>query len=65
MAELFLTPEEEAILKQVLRRCLSDLELEILHTDHAEFRQLLRSRRQLLERIHEGLSVPDSTKTPA
>ena len=57
MATLVLNPSEEQVLEQVIRRCLSDLELEILHTDHAEFRKLLKERRKTLEGLYERLSA--------
>jgi hypothetical protein len=62
MAELVMTPEEEGVLEQVLRRCLSDLELEILHTDHAEFRRLLQGRRQVLQGLHAQLTREAKTQ---
>jgi len=37
MATLTLKSTEERMHEQRLRRCLSNLELEILHTDHTEF----------------------------
>ncbi len=55
MAQLVLSAEEEQILERILRRSLSDLDLEILHTDHAEFRGMLKHRRVILQKIHEQL----------
>jgi hypothetical protein len=55
MTELALTPEEAEVLRQVLGRCVSDLELEIAHTDHADFRAMLRQRRAVLTGLHARL----------
>ena len=60
MSELLLNPEERRILEEVLERTSHDLELEILHTDHHEFKLLLRARRQVLGAILERLSGPSA-----
>jgi hypothetical protein len=57
MTELILNPEEAELLEQVLGRCVSDLEMEIAHTDHAEFRKLLKQRRSVLSTIHARLAA--------
>lgn len=51
MNHLELTPEEAEILSQVLERSLAALELEIQHTDHKEFRDLLKARRATLRAL--------------
>lgn len=51
MTRLELTPEEQELLGQVLRNYLATLEVEICHTDHSEFRSLLKQRRELLNRL--------------
>jgi hypothetical protein len=56
MNGLPLEPEERELLDQLLKRSLADLDLEILHTDHAEFRGMLKARRELLQRLHRRLS---------
>jgi len=63
MNPIELTPEEAETLNQVLRRCVSDLELEILHTDHGEFKKLLKQRREVLQRIL-ARTEPPSSPTP-
>lgn len=46
-----LTDEERALLIQVLARRERDLEVEILHTDHAEFRKILKEQLNLLHSL--------------
>lgn len=52
-----LTPEEQQLLRQVLDRCLADLDHEIRHTDQAGFKQMLRQRRTNLGRIRDKIPV--------
>ena len=56
MSQLELTAEEEATLREVLNHRLSELEVEILHTDHSEFRSMLKHHREVLARVAERLS---------
>ena len=51
MKPLELNQEEGAMLVQVLQRCLADLEHEIAHTHHSEFKQMLRERRRVLDAL--------------
>jgi hypothetical protein len=55
MNQVELTAEEGEALKDVLTHRLSELEIEILHTDHSAFRDLLKRRRELLAHIAERL----------
>ena len=55
-----LSNEEQEILSQVLQRALAALELEILHTDHAEFRGLLKHRRDVLRQLSTRLPQLES-----
>jgi hypothetical protein len=61
MNEIELTNEEQEALSQVLQSTLAMLELEILHTDHKEFKDLLRNRRRvlkdLLAKVHGPMAV--------
>ncbi|MCX6874280.1 MAG: hypothetical protein NTW21_10810 [Verrucomicrobia bacterium] len=57
MKTLDLDQVELNALEQALKRCLADLEHEIGHTHHAEFKQMLRERRGILEGIARKLSV--------
>jgi hypothetical protein len=51
MCQIELSNEEQAILGQVLQNSLAMLELEILHTDHNEFKELLKHRREVIKRL--------------
>ncbi|HOY59879.1 MAG TPA: hypothetical protein PK640_17315 [Verrucomicrobiota bacterium] len=51
MEHLELSSTERELLSQVLKKYLAALEIEIVHTDHSEFRALLKERRVLLSRI--------------
>lgn len=48
MNRIELSDEERELLMQVLERRERDMEVEILHTDHVEFRKLLKLRMKLL-----------------
>jgi hypothetical protein len=56
MSHLHLTTEEDEILHDVLSTRLTELEVEILHTDHSAFRDLLKHRRKVLAGICERLT---------
>jgi len=61
MARLEINGTERDLLSQVLKNYLATLEVEILHTDHAEFRTVLKERRDLLIRVAERLEKWDTT----
>jgi hypothetical protein len=48
---LELSGEEAELVVRILRGYLGTLEAEINHTDHAEFRRLLKARREAVVRI--------------
>jgi hypothetical protein len=58
MEVLELNETERELLAQVLKNRLAALEVEITHTDHSEFRTLLKERRNLLNGIAERLGEP-------
>ena len=58
MIELDLTEEETSILKMVLESYLSDLRMEISHTDRLEFRDMLKERKAVLIKVIETLAPP-------
>jgi hypothetical protein len=43
--------EEQEILSQVLQNSLATLKLELLHTDHQEFKEFLKHRYQVLQEL--------------
>lgn len=51
MYHVELSHEEMEILSQVLQNSLATLELEIQHTDHQEYRHLLKQRRETLRTL--------------
>ncbi len=58
MQQIELSTEEQEILSQVLQHALAALQLEILHTDHLEFKAHLKHRREVIERLHARLPLP-------
>ena len=58
MNRIELTNEERALLVQVLERRERDMEIEILHTDHADFRKLLKERLTLLQNVMAKVNTP-------
>lgn len=59
MREFNVTAEELEVLTQLLQQSLTNLEREILHTDHAEFRESLKGRRRVVEGMLNRLRQPD------
>jgi len=58
MMHIEMTAEEQLLLSQVLERRIRDLEMEILHTDKAEFKAALKEHRTLLQALLGKLSLP-------
>ncbi len=58
MVELELDAEEASILAGVLENDLSDLRMEITHTDSYDFRKGLKRRKAVLMKALESLAVP-------
>ena len=51
MLQLDLSDEEQKILRSMLESDLSDLRMEISETDSREFKEMLKKRKELLEKI--------------
>jgi hypothetical protein len=51
MIEVKLSPEEAAVLKEVLNGYLSDLRMEISATDLMDFREKLRHQEDVLNKV--------------
>ena len=51
MRTLELTSAELDTLRDIVRRQLAEMELEIRHTDSRDFKAMLRNREQLLESV--------------
>lgn len=56
MLELNLDEEEASILAEVLGNDLSDLRMEIAHTDSWDFREMLKRRKAVLMKAVESLA---------
>jgi hypothetical protein len=51
MIQIDLTPEEQSELRTALESYLSDLRMEISHTDSYDFRKELKERKAALEKV--------------
>ena len=58
MSTIELTNEEQEILSQVVQNSLATLDVEILHTDHKEFKDHLRHRREVLALLAGRMPSP-------
>ncbi len=57
MMELVLTAEDRELLSELLERRLCELQKEISHTDHREFKELLRGKEKRIESLLSGLQM--------
>ncbi len=55
MQHLELSEEEMEILNQVVQNSLAALELEVQHTDHQEYKNLLKHRREKMRTLVDKL----------
>lgn len=53
-----LSSNEAEMLQMILENCLSDLRMEISHTDSMDFREHLKERKVLLEKVLQALEAP-------
>ena len=60
--ELLLTAEEQQFLHEILERRLRELQKEISHTDHREFKAVLRENEKKIESILRRLRMSVSAK---
>jgi hypothetical protein len=51
MPTIQLSPEQVELLRQILEVALSGLRVEIMHTDHREYRDMLVARRDQLQTV--------------
>jgi len=64
MAQIELTHTEIDLLNEILQKALSELSLEIAFTDRKAFRELLKKRKEFMERFIQGLeSEPTLERT--
>ena len=64
MLQITLNEEEKITLRDVLQCCLSELRVEILHTDDMEFKDMLKNRKKVLVKILKELSVGEEQSEP-
>lgn len=55
MLDLDLTVPEQAVLREILTSEIEDLREEISHTDSLEFRDALKERRRVLQKLLDAL----------
>jgi hypothetical protein len=55
MLDLELTVAEQAVLREMLDSEISDLQEEIAHTDRLEYRDALKERRRVLQKLLDAL----------
>jgi IS1 family transposase len=55
MVQLEITPDEREILLELLQSCLSDLHSEIAHTDNYDYREMLKNRKHVLQKLAAAL----------
>jgi hypothetical protein len=58
MPQLTISPEDAAILREVLDSACRDLQREIWHTDSRDYRAVLRAREAAIERLLSAVSSP-------
>ena len=65
MLQISLNQEELVILRDVLHCCLLELRTEIHHTDNIDYKDMLKNRKQVLEKILIELMVDSEVIKPA
>jgi hypothetical protein len=56
MKTIEITPEEEQVLREVLQHHLTDMDVEVFHTDTYSYKEMLKRRRSALQEILMKLS---------
>jgi hypothetical protein len=56
MLQIQLNEEERLTLQNLLDNSLSDLRMEISHTDNYKFKEMLRNRKDILSKIKSAVS---------
>jgi hypothetical protein len=59
MIQLDLTHEERQALLEILESTLSDLRMEIADTDRMDFREMLKGRKAILEKLIGAVQAAD------
>ena len=55
MIHLDIDAEEKEDLKEFLRSCLDSLQVEVAHTDHRAFRDMLKQKERVVQKVLEKL----------
>jgi hypothetical protein len=55
MVQIAVSPEEAAVLRDVLEDYLSDLRMEIADTERMEFREHLKKREEILRKLQDRI----------
>lgn len=64
MLQISLNQEELVTLRDLLQCCLTELRSEIRHTDDMDFKDMLKNRRLVLEKILSELMVDGEVSEP-
>jgi hypothetical protein len=62
MQKFELTTEEAEVLRDILQHNLNELDVEVFRTDTHDFKEMLRHRRDVIERILGRLAVPAAAR---
>ena len=65
MKTIYLTQEEQELLLEIMQCCLSDLRMEIVGTDHWDFKRRLRERKSMVVLLLEKLEKAQLEAEPA
>jgi NifB/MoaA-like Fe-S oxidoreductase len=57
MQNIEFSPEEAEVLREILQHGVSEIDVEVFHTDTHKFKEMLKHRRQVLENILIKLSA--------
>ena len=64
MLQITLSDEEKSTLRDLLQCCLAEMRVEIHHTDDMDYKDMLKNRREVLNKILSELSTEgESSKT--
>ncbi len=64
MLQITFSEEEKLTLRDLLQCCLAELRVEIHHTDDMDFKDMLKNRRKVLEKILAELSTGNEESKP-
>jgi hypothetical protein len=63
MQPLELTREQQEVLRDTMKHAVADMEVEVLHTDSHDFKEMLKHRLKLMVQIAAKLELPISTES--